>query len=283
MLTPVADYRESAERRARGDAQRRRAAAARRVAVQEHLRASAKWGPDPYGPMLLASFADLAPQLFGADDLNGVLTRIVKFTVDIVTGCDWASITLTRRGELVDALSNGTVADELDQVQFGSGQGPAIDAMAGTHPVYVADLGGPTRWPVLAGTAADLGVASALCHGLFVLQSAQWSAVGSLNLYGGTPDAFSETDQDFASIVAAYVAVAAAMSHRREEVDRREAALHRGLSSRDVIGQAKGILMERQRLSAGEAFDLLRHASQRLNRRVVDVARHLTDTGELPG
>jgi len=55
------------------------------------------------------------------------------------------------------------------------------------------------------------------------------------------------------------------------------------LSTRDVIGQAKGILMERQRLSAGDAFDLLRRASQRLNRKLIDVAEHLTETGELPG
>ena len=52
---------------------------------------------------------------------------------------------------------------------------------------------------------------------------------------------------------------------------------------RDLIGQAKGILMERQRLSAGDAFDLLRRASQRLNRKLIDVAEHLTETGEMPG
>jgi GAF domain-containing protein len=232
--------------------------------------------------MLVASFADLAQQLFGAEDLTGTLTRILKFTVDAVSGCDWASVTLTRRGQVVDSVADGTVADDFDQVQFGADQGPAVEAMGDTHPVYVPDVRASSRWPILAGTAADLGVASALCHGLFVRQSAQWSGLGSLNLYGGAPAAFSDTDQDFASIVAAYVAVAVAMSDRREEVDRRAAALHRGLSSRDVIGQAKGILMERQRLSAGDAFDLLRSASQRLNRRVVDVAQHLADTGELP-
>jgi AmiR/NasT family two-component response regulator len=74
-----------------------------------------------------------------------------------------------------------------------------------------------------------------------------------------------------------------ATAHRRGEVDHREAALHRALSTRDVIGQAKGILMERQRLSAGDAFDLLRRASQRMNRKLVDVAEHLTETGEMPG
>jgi AmiR/NasT family two-component response regulator len=73
-----------------------------------------------------------------------------------------------------------------------------------------------------------------------------------------------------------------AMGQRRDEVDRREAALHRALSTRDVIGQAKGILMERQRLSAGDAFDLLRRVSQRLNRKLADVARQLAEAGELP-
>ncbi len=233
--------------------------------------------------MLVASFAGLAPQLFGADDLTGVLGRILKFTVDKVAGCDWASVTLVRRGQVVGTVSTAAVAEELDQVQFGSGAGPAVEAMDGTHPVYAANLAEPSRWPALAGVAADVGAASALCHGLFVQHSAQWSALGTLNLYGGVPAAFSETDRDFGSILAAYLAVAAAMSHRRDEVDRREAALHRGLSTRDVIGQAKGILMERQKLSAGAAFDVLRRASQQLNRRVVDVAQDLADTGELPG
>ena len=143
----------------------------------------------------------------------------------------------------------------------------------------------PTRgWPVVAATAAQLGVASSLSHGLFVHQPAQWSPLGTFSLYSATPaDAFSQEDQEFGSILAAYLAVAVATAHRREEVDHREAALHRRLSTRDVIGQAKGILMERQRLSAGDAFDLLRRASQRMNRRLVDVAEHLTETGEIPG
>jgi AmiR/NasT family two-component response regulator len=120
-----------------------------------------------------------------------------------------------------------------------------------------------------------------LCHGLFVHRLAQWSALGTFSLYSAAPDAFSEEDQDFSSILAAYLSVAIAVAQRREDVDRREAALHRGLGTRDVIGQAKGILMERQRLSAGEAFDVLRSASQRLNRKISDVASHLAETGEL--
>jgi hypothetical protein len=268
--------------RADGERQREHAAAGRRAAAQDRARAAAQWGPQAYGPMLLASFAPLARQLFGNDDLSEALAQVLKFTVGAVAGCDCASVRLYRHGPAVDSVASDAVAAELDDIQFGTGIGPGPEAMQGEDPVYVADLAGSPRWPVLAATAAQLGMASALCHGLFVHRPAQWSALGAFNLYGATPDAFSDEDREFGSILAAYVAVAVAMAQRRDEVDRREAALHRGLSTRDVIGQAKGILMERQRLSAGDAFDLLRRASQRLNRKLSDVARQLAETGELP-
>ncbi|GAA5186545.1 hypothetical protein GCM10023322_33030 [Rugosimonospora acidiphila] len=262
--------------------QRQRAAASRRAAAQDRGRAAASWGPREYGPMLLASFAPLAQQLFGTEDPRDALAQVVKFTVDTVTGCGGASVTLYRHGAVIDTVASDAVAAELDDLQFGTGLGPGPEAMRGEGPVSVSDLANSPRWPVLAAAAAQLGMASALCHGLFVHRSAQWSALGAFTLYGTAPGAFSDEDQEFASILAAYMAVAVAMAHRRDEVERREAALHRGLSTRDVIGQAKGILMERQRLSAGDAFDLLRRVSQRLNRKLADVAQQLAETGEMP-
>jgi hypothetical protein len=268
--------------RADGERRRERAAAGRRAAAQDRVRAAATWGPQQYGPMLLASFAPLARQLFGNDDLREALAQVLKFTVEAVPGCDCASITLYRDGRVVATVTSDAVAAELDEIQFATGIGPGPEAMQSENAVYSADLTSSPRWPVLAATAAQLDIASVLSHGLFVHRPAQWSALGAFNLYSATPGAFSDDDQEFGSILAAYVAVAVAIDQRRDEVDRREAALHRGLSSRDVIGQAKGILMERQHLSAGDAFDLLRRASQRLNRKLVDVAQHLAETGEIP-
>lgn len=262
--------------------QREIAAASRRVAAQGRARAAAVWGPRAYGPMLVASFAGLARELFGCEDLRYALAQVLKFTVDAVAGCDWASITLSRHGQMVDQVASNVVAGELDDLQFAAGIGPGPETMHSQHPVYVPGLADSPRWPVLAATATQLGVGSALCHGLFVHRPAQWSALGVFTLYGARPDAFSEEDQELSSMLAAYVAVAVAMAQRRDEVERREAALHRGLSTRDVIGQAKGILMERQHLSAGDAFDLLRRVSQRLNRKLAEVAQDLAETGEIP-
>jgi AmiR/NasT family two-component response regulator len=49
-----------------------------------------------------------------------------------------------------------------------------------------------------------------------------------------------------------------------------------------MIGQAVGILMERERISADQAFDILRRASQHLNVKLREVARDLVGTGERP-
>jgi hypothetical protein len=273
--------RRQADLRTRSEVKRDSAAARRRASASERSRAAGTWGPVAYGPRLVASFAELAQQLFITDELTEVIPRLLKFSVGAVAGGDWASATLWRHGRVVDTFATATIAAEMDDLQFGTELGPAPEALNGQSAVYVGRLSESRRWPVLAATAAQLGVASVLCHGLFVHRLAQWSALGTFSLYSAAPDAFSEEDQDFSSILAAYLSVAIAVAQRREDVDRREAALHRGLGTRDVIGQAKGILMERQRLSAGEAFDVLRSASQRLNRKISDVASHLAETGEL--
>jgi AmiR/NasT family two-component response regulator len=62
-----------------------------------------------------------------------------------------------------------------------------------------------------------------------------------------------------------------------------EEHLRAGMTNRDVIGQAKGILMERHKLTADQAFGVLARVSQELNRKLVDVAREVSDTGAVPG
>jgi hypothetical protein len=281
VFSDVDESRTSADIRARAERRREEAAAKRRVGARKHARAARVWGPVAYGPKLIASFGELAQQLFVSEQLRDVLPRLVKLTESAVAGCDWTSVRLVRHGSVAETAASGPVAAELDDLQFGTGLGPAVDALHEAHPIYVGRLAESTRWPVLANAAAQLGVSSVLCYGLFVHRGAQWSAMGTMILYSATPDAFGEEDQEFGSILAAYLSVAAAMAQRQDDIDRREAALHRALSTRDVIGQAKGILMERQRLSAGEAFDVLRHGSQRLNMKLADLALHLAETGEL--
>ena len=75
---------------------------------------------------------------------------------------------------------------------------------------------------------------------------------------------------------AAHAAVALAAVQQRDQ-------LRRGLETRDVIGMAKGILMERYKLDGDRAFSVLVRASQQTNRKLREVAEELVHQGELPG
>ena len=78
----------------------------------------------------------------------------------------------------------------------------------------------------------------------------------------------------------ASLALSAAQTHEDEE--RRATNLHGALATREVIGQAQGILIERERITADQAFDILRRASQHLNLKLGEVAQNLVDTGMRP-
>jgi len=91
---------------------------------------------------------------------------------------------------------------------------------------------------------------------------------GALVLYAPRAEAFDATSRATAALFADYVAVALAAQARID-------AMTSALSQRDVIGQAKGILMAREGLDAEGAFAHLAHASQQRNVKLVQVAREL--------
>jgi AmiR/NasT family two-component response regulator len=105
---------------------------------------------------------------------------------------------------------------------------------------------------------------------------------GALNLYARLPGAFGVVDRAKAVILASLADLALSVAHSHEDETRRSDNLNLALATREVIGQAQGILMERERITPDQAFDILRRASQHLNRKLRDVAQDLVDTGERP-
>jgi len=104
--------------------------------------------------------------------------------------------------------------------------------------------------------------------------------VGSLNLYASTAGAFGESERDTALLLALYAALALAATEAISDAGEQIDQLKEAMTTRTVIGQAQGILMERHRFTAGQAFDRLRTASMNLNGKLRDVAKDLTETGE---
>ena len=98
--------------------------------------------------------------------------------------------------------------------------------------------------------------------------------LGTLSLYSERAAAFNSHDERVTTLFATLAAIALAEAQRTDQ-------LHTALANRDIIGQAKGILMERHRITSDTAFSYLSKASQDVNMKLTAVARHLVETGEL--
>ncbi len=206
-------------------------------------------------------------------DVEGTLQAITATAIKVAPHAGECSISyVIGRSRIEPRASTSDLPREVDALQERIGQGPCLDAVWEQEIVRVDDVAADGRWPEFARQASELGVGSMLCFQLFV----EGDQLGGLNLYAGGPGAFDDESQDIGQMLAAHAAVAVAGAEREEN-------LRSAVSSRDVIGQAKGILMERHRLTADQAFAVLARVSQELNRKLADVARELTDTRAVPG
>jgi GAF domain-containing protein len=177
------------------------------------------------------------------------------------------------RRRVVSAAASGEPARRFDDLQQQTQQGPCLDAMYEQRTVRVDDLTTDPRWPELARRAtAELGVARVLCFQLFV----HAGNLGALNLLARRPGAFTDESERIGLLFASHAAIAVADARDLNHITT-------ALDSRDVIGQAKGILMERLKITADQAFGVLSRLSQRSNVKLRDVARNLVETGEMPG
>lgn len=128
-----------------------------------------------------------------------------------------------------------------------------------------------SRWPLFSARAAQKGVGSMLAFQLYV----EGDNLGALNLFSRDVGGFDDRSVTVGEMFAAHAAVAYSAAQR-------EAALERALVSRELVGQAQGILMERRRLRSDRAFAALQRSSQDRNVKLAEVARRLVETGDLP-
>ena len=232
-------------------------------------------------PTLLAeAFARIAEYLFDAESTDDVLARISQAAVATVAGSEAASITLLEAGSYRTTGSTAQAATEIDQAQYDADEGPCLDAV--NSPMVAAPSYPDERWPRLGSAPPDHGMQSSVSYQLaWSTREGAESGTGSLNIYGLTPDAFDESAMEIGAILAAHASLAARAVGERVSLEQLDRHLEEALLSRDVIGQAKGILMERLKTTPEKAFEILKDSSQRLNLKLREVARNVAETGEM--
>ncbi len=215
--------------------------------------------------------AELASELVDTPSLQEVLERALGLAVEIVPGCEEAGISLLHNRIIDTPASFGEIAARCDKLQEQLGEGPCITALLEADIIRIDDVTTDTRWPEFAEAASAEGVRSMLACRL----ATQRDKLGALNMYATTPNAFTAESEAMAVGYAAHVSLALSALDR-------ESNLRRALESREVIGQAMGILIERHRITASQAFDVMVHASQRSNVKLRVIADELVRTGSLP-
>jgi GAF domain-containing protein len=207
--------------------------------------------------------------------VDTVLELATEITERTVRSASAVSLTLVREDGAQTPNASEPVARDLDEVQYKEDEGPCLEAYAERAVVNVSLADDRSqRWPAFRDAAEAHGIRSILSVPLV----AGDRAFGALNVYSREPAAFDGIEVATASLLAAQAAAVLANAVAFADASALNAQLRDALESRDLIGQAKGILMERESCDAEAAFTILRRASQRTNRKLREVAAELVAT-----
>ncbi|MBW0013173.1 GAF and ANTAR domain-containing protein [Mycobacterium sp.] len=197
------------------------------------------------------------------------LRELVETCRRHVPGCQYAGITLAEKGgSVTNVVATHRYPGILDAIQAESGEGPCLAAAWRHHMMYIDDLNVDQRWPRYQRHALErTPVRSIASYELY----GDGKTMAALNFYNEQPHAFTGESLELGGVFATHVALAWSMMRRQDQ-------FRSALASRDIIGQAKGVIMERFNLDAVEAFDLLSRLSQRSNTKLIDIANALIDS-----
>jgi GAF domain-containing protein len=215
---------------------------------------------------MAGALSAVARSLQEASDVTATVEAIVWAAVEHLDGAEHAGVCLVEHGKVETVAASGDTVVDIDKLQFKVQEGPCVDAIAHHRTYRTGDLETEQRWPNFTVAASATGIRSMLSYRLFTSRA----TMGALNLYSSARDAFSEGSEQEGLLFASHAAVALAGA-------RTQAQLSVALESRDLIGTAKGILMERHGVDAAQAFAMLVDASKNTNMKLRDVAAWLVD------
>lgn len=211
----------------------------------------------------------VALQQRGETDAENALRQLNETTVASIPGARYCGITLVDEDGRVKSIgATGTYAQILDEVQAELEEGPCLSAAWENHIMLIDDMTVESRWPRYCAAVVERTPIRSV---LSVQLDTPSAGVAALNFQAEEPGVFDEDSVELARVFAVHTTLAWNSLQRERQ-------FQTALGSRDLIGQAKGILMERFDIDAVAAFNTLRSLSQDLNIKLSEVAaRIVTD------
>src|SRR3954447_13959375 len=216
---------------------------------------------------LATTLADVAREINAPRDLGSTLQTIVDVAARSLSDIDHVGITLGHSsGEMETMAATDDFVRQVDKLQYDLGEGPCVYAIESAGVVRVEHAADDPRWPRFMKHAVDLGLRAQLGIRLY----ADEATLGGLNLYSTESDTIDPDTEHLAALFADHAAIALGRIRHEEQ-------LQHAIATRQVIGQATGIVMERFGLDETRAFDYLLRVSSHSNIKVRDLAQQLVE------
>ena len=221
--------------------------------------------PDDFSHML----AETARKFEAQPDMQRTLQSVVDLAAEHLRGRGEVGVSMiTRKREVETPAASSDRAFRADALQYELDEGPCLDATWEHETFQVEDLPHDQHYPRWSPrVVAETGLQGVVSYQLFT----DTTTLGALNLYTDHPRPYEAVDRAEGLLFATHAAVAL-------QAARTEQQLNSGLLTRNMIGQAQGILMERFGLSAVRAFDFLARLSQDTNTKLSVVAQRVIET-----
>ena len=232
--------------------------------------------PKGYPSALIESAEALTQFVSEGQNFEDTMQRLAELAVHAMEGADRCAISLVVGTD--KQLKNVAATDErargIDEIQAETREGPCLASLEDHATFHIADLEQHDRWPEFCKRAvAETGTKSMLCYVLRLSED----ATGAMNMISATKDAFTDDDLDAGTIFAAQAALAMTNALNEGEEQEEIKQLKAGLQTRQMIGQAVGILMASRQVDADDAFAILAKVSQTSNTKIRDIAEQVVN------
>jgi GAF domain-containing protein len=228
-------------------------------------------------PELTAVLAQMGAVVLAAETIDTTIELVTTLVVQTIPGTSGAGVTLVDgRGKRTTAASDPLV-EQADELQYQFDAGPCLTAWRDQVSVRVDDVDTESRWPQWTAAVAELGVRAVLSAPLLTRDAGNrgGTGIGAIKVYSGQPDVYDRRAEQLLELFARQAAILLANTQTLSDARRLSAELTQALKNRDIIGQAKGVLIAQGAADEQAAFQMLVSASQRSNTRLHDLARQL--------
>ena len=215
--------------------------------------------------------AQMGAVLLSTETIGTTVELVTALAVETIPGARGAGVTLVDGRGKRSIASSDPVVEQADALQYALDAGPCLTSWRDQVTVRIDDVTEDTRWPEWTAAVREVGVRAMLSVPLVTAES----SIGAIKVYAVEPGVFDARAARLLELFARQAAILLANAQTLADARRTNVQLTDALQDRDVIGQAKGILLAQGAADDEAAFALLVAASQRTGTKLHEVARQL--------